>query len=168
MKRFMNEVALLNPELTELTVLFGAIETSCKAISNLVRKSQLPSTTTLGYHQGELVDNNIPEEKRKKGKNKLGGITNDLLKRALRFTGRLGVLASEEEDTPLDFMPNEPADKEVLIDESLKYVAVFDPLDGRYVRLLPDSLSICRVLLFFFSHIHFIHPRVSTLLQFER
>ena len=32
---------------------------------------------------------------------KLDVITNDLLKRALRFTGKLGVLASEEEDAPV-------------------------------------------------------------------
>ena len=32
---------------------------------------------------------------------KLDVITNDLLKRALRFTGRLGVIASEEEDAPV-------------------------------------------------------------------
>ena len=51
--RFMNEVAMLNPELQELTVLFGAIDTACKAISNLVKRSQLPSSTTLGY-QGEV------------------------------------------------------------------------------------------------------------------
>ena len=49
----MNEVAMLNPELQELTVLFGAIDTACKAISNLVKRSQLPSSTTLGY-QGEV------------------------------------------------------------------------------------------------------------------
>jgi len=47
--RFMSEVAMLNPELTELTTLFGAIDTACKAISNLVRRSQLPSSETLGY-----------------------------------------------------------------------------------------------------------------------
>lgn len=49
LKRFMSEVALLNPELVELTMLFGAIEISCKAIANLVRRSQLPSAETLGY-----------------------------------------------------------------------------------------------------------------------
>jgi hypothetical protein len=49
LKRFMSEVALLNPELVELTILFGAVEVSCKAIANLVRRSQLPSVETLGY-----------------------------------------------------------------------------------------------------------------------
>lgn len=122
LKRFMSEVAMLNPELAELSTLFGAIETACKAITNLVKRSQLPSSETLGY-QGEI---NVQGEDQKK----LDVITNDLLKRALRFTGRLGVLASEEEDTPVDLLPTDAGEKEVLIDEGEKYVAVFDPLDG--------------------------------------
>lgn len=91
--RFMNEVAILNPEIAEITTLFGAIDTACKAISNLVKRSQLPSSETLGY-QGEV---NVQGEDQKK----LDVITNELLKRALRFTGRLGVLASEEDDEPV-------------------------------------------------------------------
>ena len=51
LKSFMSEVALLNPDLVELTILFNAIEISCKAIANLVRRSQLPSAETLGYVQ---------------------------------------------------------------------------------------------------------------------
>ena len=94
--RFMNEVAMLNPDIQELTILFGAIDTACKAISNMVKRSQLPSSETLGY-QGEM---NIQGEDQKK----LDVLTNDLLKRALRFTGRLGVLASEEEDVPVRFL----------------------------------------------------------------
>ena len=121
--RFMTEVAMLNPELRELTSLYGAIETSCKAISNLVKRSQLPSSETLGY-QGEV---NVQGEDQKK----LDVITNDLLKRALRFTGRLGVLASEEEDEPVDLIGAAKSDaEEIIIEESEKYVVVFDPLDG--------------------------------------
>jgi len=93
LKRFMAEVAMLNPEISELTTLFGGIETACKAISNLVKRSQLPSSETLGL-EGEV---NVQGEDQKK----LDVITNDLLKRALRFTGKLGILASEEEDTPV-------------------------------------------------------------------
>jgi fructose-1,6-bisphosphatase I len=89
----MGEVAMLNPELTELVTLFGAIDTSCKAITSIVKRSQLPSSETLGL-EGEV---NIQGEDQKK----LDVITNDLLKRALRFTGKLGVLASEEEDEPV-------------------------------------------------------------------
>jgi hypothetical protein len=93
LKRFVSEVVMMNPELGELATLFGAIETACKAISNLVKRSQLPSSETLGY-QGEV---NVQGEDQKK----LDVITNDILKRALRFTGRLGVLASEQEDVPV-------------------------------------------------------------------
>ena len=93
LKRYMNEVAMLNPELSELVTLFGAVDTACKAIANLVKRSQLPASETLGY-QGEV---NVQGEDQKK----LDVITNELLKRALRFTGRIGVLASEEEDVPV-------------------------------------------------------------------
>ncbi|CAB9521627.1 Fructose-1,6-bisphosphatase class 1 [Seminavis robusta] len=125
LKRFMSEVAMLNPELDEIKVLFGAIETACKAITNLVKRSQLPSSETLGF-QGNI---NVQGEQQKK----LDVITNNLLKRALRFTGRLGVLASEEEDAPVS-IPGAPysagATKDVLIDAGTRYCAVFDPLDG--------------------------------------
>eukprot|EP00557_Chaetoceros_sp_GSL56_P002122 CAMPEP_0176499808 /NCGR_PEP_ID=MMETSP0200_2-20121128/13152_1 /TAXON_ID=947934 /ORGANISM="Chaetoceros sp., Strain GSL56" /LENGTH=407 /DNA_ID=CAMNT_0017898307 /DNA_START=77 /DNA_END=1300 /DNA_ORIENTATION=+ len=120
--RFMAEVSMLNPEIAELTTLFGAIDTSCKAIANLVKRSQLPASETLGL-EGEV---NVQGEDQKK----LDVITNDLLKRALRFTGKLGVLASEEEDTPVDVMPDNAKKSEIVIDEGEKYVAVFDPLDG--------------------------------------
>lgn len=49
LKRFMSEVAMLNPELSELTDLFGAIDTACKALANLVKRSQLIGSDTLGY-----------------------------------------------------------------------------------------------------------------------
>jgi Fructose-1-6-bisphosphatase, N-terminal domain len=88
LKSFMAEVAMLNPELTEMVALFGAIDTSCKAIATLVRKSQLPSSEP---HQAAVHD---PREDQKK----LDVIANEALKRALRFSGRLGVLASQEED----------------------------------------------------------------------
>jgi len=121
--RFMAEVAMLNPEIAELATLFGAIDTSCKAISGLVKRSQLPSSETLGY-QGEV---NIQGEDQKK----LDVITNDLLKRALRFTGRLGVLASEEEDDPVDLVGGKNSqNKDLIVEETDKYVVVFDPLDG--------------------------------------
>jgi len=120
LKRFMTEVAMLNPELQEITTLFGAIETACKAITNLVKRSQLPSSETLGY-EGNI---NVQGEDQKK----LDVITNDLLKRALRFTGKLGVLASEEEDAPVGIASSD--NKEILIEDGERYVAVFDPLDG--------------------------------------
>jgi len=120
--RFMSEVAMLNPEIAELTTLFGAIDTSCKAITNLVKRSQLPASETLGL-EGEV---NVQGEDQKK----LDVITNDLLKRALRFTGKLGVLASEEEDEPVDLVIEEGVSSDILVEETDRYVVVFDPLDG--------------------------------------
>jgi len=128
--RFMSEVAMLNPELSELTTLFGAIDTSCKTIGNMVKRSQLPSSETLGL-EGEV---NIQGEDQKK----LDVITNDILKRALRFTGKLGILASEEEDEPVNLVGGNAEDKltgsweakDLIVEETDKYVCVFDPLDG--------------------------------------
>merc|ERR1719410_928620 len=124
LKRFMSEVAMLNPELTELTALMGGIDTACKALANLVKRSQLPSSETLGL-QGEV---NVQGEDQKK----LDVISNDILKRALRFTGRLNVIASEEEDMPVDLTNAKKGARkqQVVIDDLDKYVAVFDPLDG--------------------------------------
>ena len=87
LKRFMSEVVMLNPDLEEVQVLFGAIETACKAISNAVKRSQLPS----GYDGNALGEDSKT----------LDLVANDVLKQALRFTGRLGVLASEEEADPV-------------------------------------------------------------------
>jgi fructose-1,6-bisphosphatase I len=118
----MSEVAMLNPDISELTTLFGAIDTSWKASANLVKRSQLPSSETLGL-EGEV---NVQGE----DQTKLDVITNDLLKRALRFTGKLGVLASDEEDEPVDLAKNEGEKTALVVEETEKYVVVFDPLDG--------------------------------------
>jgi len=122
MKRFMAEVAMLNPEISELTSVFSGIDTACKALANLVKRSQLPSSETLGY-QGAV---NIQGEDQKK----LDVISNDILKRALRFTGRMAVLASEEEDLPIDVRPENAQKSQIVIDDFEKFVVVFDPLDG--------------------------------------
>jgi fructose-1,6-bisphosphatase I len=56
--------------------------------------------------------------------------------RALRFTGKMGIIASEEEDDPVDVIDDEgigtyrDARGTALMDETGKYTAVFDPLDG--------------------------------------
>lgn len=118
--RFMQEVENVNPELSELAQLISGIQTASKAISNLVKRSQLPSSSLLGL-EGVV---NVQGEDQKK----LDVITNDLLKRALKHTGKVGVVASEEEDTPMNVYKMN--NKEVLYDEGSSYVTVFDPLDG--------------------------------------
>jgi len=120
--RFMQNVERVNPELQELSQLFSGIQTSAKAISNLVKRSHLPGSSLLGL-QGAV---NVQGEDQKK----LDVITNEILKRALRFTGKVGIVASEEEDEPMDVSAEEKDDKEVIYDEGSRYVTVFDPLDG--------------------------------------
>ena len=53
----------------------------------------------------------------------------------IQFTGRLTVLASEEEDGPVTMEDREriyadKRDSDVVVEEGNKYVACFDPLDG--------------------------------------
>jgi len=64
---------------------------ACKTISNLVGRAGIQDLTGL---QGAV---NVQGEDQKK----LDVISNNVLKNALRFTGKLGVVASEEEDHPV-------------------------------------------------------------------
>ena len=112
LSRFMIETALANPELSELESIFSSIETASKTISNLVRRSSLTGLT--GYLDSGNI--NIQGEEQKK----LDVITNDVLKNALRYTGRMGVLASEEEDAPVEVDDDieEKYQKEVLVEKT--------------------------------------------------
>ncbi|CAE7613015.1 FBP, partial [Symbiodinium microadriaticum] len=64
-----------------------------KVISKLVNTAPLAQAELLGL-QGEV---NVQGEDQKK----LDVITNDVLKKALKYTGKLGTMASEEEDEPV-------------------------------------------------------------------
>merc|ERR1712178_353959 len=86
---------------------------ACKTIASLVNKAGIADLTGMQGGGGAI---NVQGEEQKK----LDVISNDVLKNALRFSGKMGVVGSEEEDAP------------VLIEEAYsgKYVTVFDPLDG--------------------------------------
>merc|ERR1719389_1375144 len=117
------------PDLAELVSVMTAVERACKTISNLVRKAPMSGLTGLEEGGGSI---NVQGEEQKK----LDVITNTVLKNALRFTGKMGVLASEEEDAPVGMDNDNSAQykgqwkKEVVVEESGRYIAVFDPLDG--------------------------------------
>eukprot|EP00668_Euglena_longa_P046334 GGOE01062019.1.p1 GENE.GGOE01062019.1~~GGOE01062019.1.p1 ORF type:complete len:557 (+),score=130.41 GGOE01062019.1:23-1693(+) len=126
LSRFMLEVARANPDLQELESVFASIQTACKTISKLVKRSAIDGMTGLQAGGGAV---NVQGEEQKK----LDVITNEVLKRALKFTGRMGVIASEEEDVPVevDNTVDESYGKDVLVEESGgRYISVFDPLDG--------------------------------------
>lgn len=109
--RYMVDQAGSKPELQDMEALLAAVQMACKTLAVLVQRAGLDGTTGLG---GEV---NVQGEEQKK----LDVISNEILKEALQYTGgKMGMVASEEEDSPM------------LVDEAYdsRYVAVFDPLDG--------------------------------------
>lgn len=114
--RFMIEEAMTNTDLEHLQDmqnLMASIQLACKKINSLVMRAGITNLTGL---QGEGGSVNVQGEEQKK----LDVLSNEVLKNALRFSGKMGIIASEEEDEP------------VMVDETYSgnYVAVFDPLDG--------------------------------------
>jgi len=128
--RYMVETVLANPHLRELESLMMSLQTACKAISSVVDKASITGATGLEGGGGSV---NVQGEEQKR----LDVITNDILKKALRFSGKVGVLASEEEDIPVSiengkkYRSSTSFKNDVVIEETGgKYIAVFDPLDG--------------------------------------
>ncbi|GAB5367084.1 hypothetical protein AAMO2058_001199300 [Amorphochlora amoebiformis] len=97
----------------DMVRLISSISVACKRIAALVQTAGISGSTGLAEGGGAV---NVQGEEQKK----LDVMSNDLLKASLRSSGKLGVIASEEEDDP------------VVVDElySGEYVATFDPLDG--------------------------------------
>ena len=90
-------------------------------------------TNIYTYYQWSEEEENTKGEEQKK----LDIISNDIMKDALKWSGQLATLASEEEDTPVGIeVSAEEADfwgwgsDSVILDNTGRYVAVFDPLDG--------------------------------------
>jgi fructose-1,6-bisphosphatase I len=109
--RYLLEVAKQNKELEDMVGLINGIQFACKKISSMVGKAGV--TDLMGSYQG-LVNFHGEEQK------KLDVLSNEVLKNALKFSGKMAVIASEEEDVP------------IMVEESYSgnYVVVFDPLDG--------------------------------------
>jgi fructose-1,6-bisphosphatase I len=77
---------LLLTELQEVESIFSSVQTACKTISNLVRRSALKGITGL-EESGSI---NIQGEEQKK----LDVITNNVLKAALQYTGTSCTISS--------------------------------------------------------------------------
>eukprot|EP00270_Netrium_digitus_P001176 TRINITY_DN11273_c0_g1_i1.p1 TRINITY_DN11273_c0_g1~~TRINITY_DN11273_c0_g1_i1.p1 ORF type:complete len:422 (+),score=129.50 TRINITY_DN11273_c0_g1_i1:77-1342(+) len=94
----------------EMTIVLSSISLACKQIAALVQRAGISNLTGV---QGAT---NVQGEDQKK----LDVVSNEVFANCLRASGRTGVIASEEEDTP------------VAVEESYSgnYVVVFDPLDG--------------------------------------
>merc|ERR1719214_275899 len=112
--RYMIQQTKQKPgEYEDMESLMTSIQMACKQIASMVARAGISDLTGLQEGGGSV---NVQGEEQKK----LDVISNDVLKNALKYSGKVGVLGSEEEDVP------------VLIEEAYsgKYVAVFDPLDG--------------------------------------
>merc|ERR1719277_2295588 len=77
----------------DLNSILSSVSEASKVIASLIRKAPLKQAELLGL-EGEV---NVQGEDQKK----LDVITNEVLKNALRYTGKLGTMASEEEDAPV-------------------------------------------------------------------
>ena len=95
----------------DLSPLLNDIVTACKQISNLVNQGDLPGTW------GSANTENVQGEVQKK----LDLISNDFMIDALKWTGHLAGMVSEEDDDPITIPSQYPRGK---------YLVLFDPLDG--------------------------------------
>ncbi len=113
-ERFILEQERMHPEATgDLTNLLYAIALAGKIISGNVRRAGLMDV--LGLYGGV---NSSGEEQQK-----LDVIANNAMKQALSHSGRVCVMASEEEGGPVPIMANGNG-------SSGKYAVLYDPLDG--------------------------------------
>lgn len=130
--RYLIEFVAANPQLQELESLIVSLQVACKSIANVVERASITGITGLEGGGGSI---NIQGEEQKK----LDVITNDIMKKALRYSGKVNVLASEEEDSPVSVeeglkdkysqvgLKTTSFDSEVIVEETAggKYVAVF-------------------------------------------
>merc|ERR1711933_570537 len=114
LSRYMTQQAKFNPKkMGDMDSLMCSIQMACKQIASLVSRAGIQDLTGLEEGGGSA---NVQGEEQKK----LDVISNTVLKNALRFSGKVGIVGSEEEDEP------------VMVEEAYsgRYVTVFDPLDG--------------------------------------
>eukprot|EP00897_Mesotaenium_endlicherianum_P010057 jgi/Mesen1/907/ME000116S00052 len=95
----------------DFIVLFAQLQAAVKIIASLISRAGMEGLMGAFEEQQGAVDG---RDKQKK----LDVVANDVMKSTLRSSGRVAVMASEEDDEPIQ------------VSEDAKYVVVFDPLDG--------------------------------------
>ncbi|KFM25621.1 Fructose-1,6-bisphosphatase, chloroplastic [Auxenochlorella protothecoides] len=95
---------------SEVAIVISSIALACKQIASLVNRAGISNLTGLAG-----AANQSGEDQKK-----LDVVANDVFANCLRSTGRIGTLASEEEDVPVSVEGSYSGD----------YIVVFDPLDG--------------------------------------
>lgn len=109
LSRFMIEATRSNPDHADLDGLIESIQLACKSIAQVVSKSGVSNLNTNNHSLDKSVS--------------LYENANQILKNSLKFSGKLGLITSENENELLH---------PILVEESWnsKYIAVFDPLDA--------------------------------------
>jgi len=111
-ERFIMEAERRHPEATgELSNLLYDLALGAKIIAASIRRAGLVNIL------GSAGVTNVQGEEQKK----LDVYANDALKNAMKYTGRVCVMASEEEEELIPIPPGYPQGK---------YAVLFDPLDG--------------------------------------
>ena len=102
----------------DLTILLASLQTTCKFIENNVRKASLINLI------GQAGAQNVQGEDQKK----LDVLSNEIMINALRASGKVAVLVSEEDEEAI--IVGEKQEGKTFETERGKYCVVFDPLDG--------------------------------------
>lgn len=117
LSRFMIEATRANPDHADLESLIESIQIGCKTIANILSRSGISDLTAPRPKDTKKFE---PRSYSPSSDNAMYHTASTVLKNALKFTGKVGVVTFDNEEHP------------VLIEEAWnsKYVAVFDPLDG--------------------------------------
>jgi fructose-1,6-bisphosphatase I len=102
----------------DLTILLTSLQTTCKFIESNVRKASLINLI------GQAGAQNVQGEDQKK----LDVLSNEIMINALRASGKVAVLVSEEDEEAI--IVGERQSGNTFETERGKYCVVFDPLDG--------------------------------------
>lgn len=120
-KRFMEIELYRSPELDNMYPILLAIESACQDINRLMRRVTSDNLDGLQGTKGGTSGVNIQGEDQKK----LDVIANRIMKSKLCCSGKVSIVASEEDDKPC--LCSDVTDNSAFMGE---YAAVFDPLDG--------------------------------------
>jgi len=120
-KRFMEIELWRNPEIESLYPVLCSIESACSDINRLMRRV---STDDIGgYYRKKGSEDNISVNVQGEDQKKLDVIANRIMKTSLCCTGKVSLVASEEDDEAC--LCSDVTDNAAF---SGDFVAVFDPL----------------------------------------
>ena len=119
LSRFMIEATRSNPDGADLESLVNSISLACKTISNLAHRIGVSELTGNTVMDNCNLTDDLSSTQRNCGKNLFEQAKN-VLKNSLKFTGKVGLVHSEEDD------------QTIIFEESWDspYIACIDPLDG--------------------------------------